>query len=78
MNVGRYLPKGLQAIWRAKLRAAYRQNKYEVAVRSLEKLAAELHSINPSAEASLKEGLEETLSLHRLGLYAELGKDTIF
>ncbi len=73
-NVASYLPKGLQMIWRAKLRAAYRQTKYEAAARSLEKLAAELHNLNPSVEASLKEGLEETLSLHRLGLYAELGK----
>jgi len=73
-NVVGYLPKGLQMIWRAKLRAAYRQTKYEAALRALEKLAAELHNINPSAEASLKEGLEETLTLHRLGLYAELGK----
>jgi hypothetical protein len=62
-------------IWRAKLRAALRQSKYEAVVRALEKLAAELHNINPSAEASLKEGLEETLSLHKLGLYAELGKN---
>jgi len=73
-NVISYLPKGLQMIWRAKLRAAYRQTKYEAAVRALEKLVAELHNINPSAEASLKEGQEETLSLHKLGLYAELGK----
>ena len=73
-NVVSYLPKGLQVIWRAKLRAAYRQTKYEAALCSIEKLAAELHNLNPSAEASLKEGLEETLSLHRLGLYAELGK----
>ncbi|MBM3245712.1 MAG: hypothetical protein FJZ13_00065 [Candidatus Omnitrophica bacterium] len=73
-NVVSYLPKGLQMVWRAKLRAALRQAKYEAALRALEKLSAELHNINPSAEASLKEGLEETLSLHRLGVYAELGK----
>jgi len=73
-NVVGYLPKGLQMIWRAKLRVAFRQAKYEAAVRALEKLSAELHNINPSAEASLKEGLEETLSLHKLGLYAELGR----
>lgn len=73
-NVVSYLPKGLQMVWRAKLRAAYRQNKYEAALRALEKLSAELHDINPSAEASLREGMEETLSLHKLGLYAELGK----
>jgi transposase-like protein len=73
-NVISYLPKGPQMIWRAKLRAAFRHSKYEAAACALEKLSAELHNINPSAEASLKEGLEETLSLHRLGLYAELGK----
>jgi transposase-like protein len=73
-NVVSYLPKGLQMIWRAKLRAALRQSKYEAAVRALEKLTAELHNINPSAGMSLREGLDETLSLHRLGLYAELGK----
>lgn len=73
-NVVSYLPKGLQAIWRAKLRAAYKQTKYESAKRALEKLEAELHEINPSAAKSLKEGMEETLSLHRLGLSSELGK----
>jgi len=73
-NVVSYLPKGIQTIWRAKLRAALRQTKYEAAIRSLEKLSSELHNLNPSAEASLREGLEETLSLHKLGLYAELGK----
>jgi len=73
-NVVSYLPKGLQMIWRAKLRAAYQQSKHEAAIRALEKLAAELHNINPSAEASLREGMEETLSLHKLGLYAELGR----
>lgn len=73
-NVVSYLPKGQQAIWRAKLRAAYKQTKYESAKRALEKLEAELQEINPSAASSLREGLEETLSLHRLGLYSELGK----
>lgn len=73
-NVVSYLPKGLQGVWRAKLRTAYQQNKYEEAKRELSKLGSELHNINPSSAASLKEGLEETLSLHKLGLYAELGK----
>ena len=73
-NVVSYLPKGLQGIWRAKLRAAYQETKYEAAKRALSKLEAELQQLNPSAAASLREGLEETLSLHRLGLYSELGK----
>ena len=34
----------------------------------------ELATLNASAAASLDEGLEETLTLHRLGLVAELGR----
>jgi len=73
-NVASYLPKGMQMIWRAKLREAYRQTSYEAAKRALDKLRTELRDMNPSALRSLEEGLEETLSLHRLGLHAELGK----
>jgi len=61
-------------IWRAKLRSAYKERNYDSAKRALEKLEAELQNVNPSAASSLCEGLEETLSLHRLELYAELGK----
>ena len=35
---------------------------------------SELDRINPSAAASLREGLEETLTLHRLGIPALLRK----
>jgi transposase-like protein len=73
-NVVSYLPKGIQTIWRAKLRAAYKHTKYEVAKTALMKLYNELYNINPSAASSLKEGIEETLTLHRLELNAELGK----
>jgi putative transposase len=73
-NVVSYLPKGMQMVWRTKLREAYRHTSYEAAKRALDKLKAELRNINPSAERSLNEGLEETLSLHSLGLYAELGR----
>ena len=41
---------------------------------ALTKIESELVQINPSACASLQEGQEETLSLHRMGLYPELGK----
>lgn len=73
-NVVGYLPKGIQGIWRAKLRAAYRHTRYEAARSVLTKLHDELYDINPSAASSLKEGLEETLTLHKLQLYGELGK----
>jgi putative transposase len=73
-NVVSYLPKGIQGIWRAKLRAAYKNTTYETAKRALIKLYDELYNINPSAASSLKEGLEDTLTLHRLQLHGELGK----
>lgn len=73
-NVISYLPKGIQGIWRAKLRAAYKQTEHEAAKSALDELLAELEDINPSAAASLEEGLEETLTLQRLELSAELGK----
>ena len=38
------------------------------------KVGRELEPINESAVRSLEEGLEETLTLHRLGLFEELGK----
>ena len=73
-NVVSYLPKGIQSIWRVKLRAAYKHTRYEAAKTALMKLYDELYNINPSAASSLKEGLEETLTLHKFELYAELGK----
>lgn len=72
-NVVSYLPKKEQAVWRRRLQRAYQRPTYEEAKRELLKLLAELDGINQSAAASLREGLEETLTLHRLGLFACLG-----
>jgi transposase-like protein len=72
-NVVSYLPKHQQAPWRRKLQAAYAHATYADAKRALERLARELRLLNASAEASLREGLEETLTLHRLGVFPELG-----
>ena len=72
-NVVRHLPPGQQATWRRKLQAAYEQPTYPQAKRALQRLAAELKLVNASAAKSLAEGLEETLTLHRLGLFPELG-----
>ena len=38
------------------------------------KVGREFKPINESAVKSFEEGLEETLTLHRLGLFEELGK----
>ena len=57
-----------------RLQRAYDRPECEEALAALEKLHGELEDRNQSAAASLREGLEETLTLHRLGLYAVLGR----
>jgi transposase-like protein len=72
-NVVSYLPKSMQAGMRRKLQVAYQEPAYERAKEKLLKIRKELQLINQSAVSSLDEGLEETLALHRLGLFRELG-----
>lgn len=72
-NVLAYLPEGHRPAFRRKLQTAYEHPTYEAAKRALAKVRAELRLLNTSAVASLEEGLEETLTLHRLGLFRELG-----
>ena len=72
-NVLDYLPERHRAPLRRKLQAAYERPTYEAAKRALAKVRAELLLLNASAAASLDEGLEETLTLHRLGVFRELG-----
>jgi transposase-like protein len=74
-NVVSYLPKVDQSAWRKKLQRAYREATYEAAKERLLGLYAELEQINRKAAASLREGLEETLTLHRLGLFEPLGRN---
>lgn len=73
-NVLRYLPKKDQAVWRRRLQRAYDRPTYAEALAALKALHAELEQMNQSAAASLAEGLEETLTLHRLGVYGVLGR----
>jgi len=72
-NVVAYLPERHRATFRRKLQAAYEQPTYEAAKRALGKVRAELALLNASAVASFDEGFDETLTLHRLGVFAELG-----
>jgi transposase-like protein len=72
-NVLAYLPERHRATFRRKLQAAYDQPTHEAAKRALGKVRAELMLLNASAAASLDEGLEETLTLHLLGVFPELG-----
>lgn len=72
-NVVAYLPKGQQAPWRRKLQAAYERPGYAEAKAALLRCRQELRLLNESAVASLDEGFEETLTLHRLGVFGTLG-----
>jgi transposase-like protein len=73
-NVVSHLPKGEQAHWRTRLQRAYRQLTYEEARKALARLQRDLEKRNQSAARSLAEGLEETLTLHRLGVFPLLGE----
>lgn len=72
-NVVSYLPKAEQASWRRRLQRAYDRPTYAEAKAALMALYRELEQKNQSAAASLSEGMEETLTLHRLGVYPILG-----
>jgi putative transposase len=57
-----------------KLNAAYALETYEAAKEALNTLHRELMDLNPSAARSLGEGMEETLTIHRLHLPIQLRK----
>ena len=72
-NVVGYLPKDKQRWWRKRLQAAYERPTYAEAKTALDAIGRDLAEQNLSAADSLKEGLEETLTLHRLGVFPLLG-----
>lgn len=72
-NVVQYLPKSEQDLWRKRLQRAYLRPTYDEAQAALGSIREQLEQRNQSALASLDEGMEETLTLHRLGVFALLG-----
>ncbi len=72
-NVVSYLPKKHREMIRQKMKKAYHSEDYNQAKSRLNLLHKELKLLNESAAKSLEEGLEETLTLHRLGVFKELG-----
>src|SRR5438105_7217824 len=65
-NVVDHLPDEYKADVRRKLQNAYTMAEYDDAKRALERLHQELMDLNPSAARSLEEGMEETLTVHKL------------
>ena len=73
-NVASYLPRSEQDAMREKLQKAYEKPTYGEARSALLRIRDELRERNLSAASSLEEGFEETLTLHRIGVFSFLGK----
>jgi transposase-like protein len=65
-NVLDHLPESRKRTVRMRLRAAWNMRDHEEARSELLRLTRYLKDLNPSAAKSLEEGLDETLTLHRL------------
>ncbi len=73
-NVLDHVAKTEHAWLRRELRAAWKLTDAAVAKTALETLAKKLERINPDAAASLREGLDETLTITRLKVTGTLAK----
>ncbi len=71
-NVSEYLPENQRPAVRYKMRCAYEMQEATEAKQALWKLHDELLEANPSAAASLMEGMEETLTVLELGVGKKL------
>ncbi len=76
-NVLSYLPLERHADARRRLRAAWGMSSYEDARSALRKVLAWLKRLSESAAASLEEGFEETLTVHRLGVTGTLRRTLV-
>jgi putative transposase len=73
-NVESHLPKTLGPTVTKKMRAAYRDPDPLHAEATLEALARSLDKAHPGAAGSLREGLDETLTVNRLGVPPTLAR----
>ena len=71
-NVCGHLPERERPWVRAKLRKAWAEPDHTKALASLKALASQLEKVHPDAAGSLREGMEETLTLTRLGITGTL------
>jgi len=73
-NVLDHLPERDRPAVKTRLRRAWASENYALALDALRTLASELEHSHPGAAASLREGLEETLTLTRLQISGPLKK----
>ena len=67
-NVLNYLNENKKDHYRKRINQAYRTDNYDEARKLIKDIIVDLKTDNLSAARSMEEGLEETLTLHRLGL----------
>jgi hypothetical protein len=73
-NVRDRLPDKLRSVVERRMRQAYHATSALTAQAELEALAAELDKTHPGAAASLREGMDETLTVLRLGVPPTLAR----
>lgn len=73
-NVIDHLPKALHASVRRAIQDAWASRDPALALRQLERLARSLEREHPGAAGSLREGLQETLTVQRLGIDGALAR----
>ena len=71
-NVLDHLPERDRPPVKARLRRAWQETDHDRALEQLTALALELDHAHPGAAASLREGMEETLTVTRLGITGKL------
>jgi len=73
-NILKYIPEKEQTAIKRKYQQSVSKESYKEARESLKDLKQDLEKINLSAARSLEEGLEDILTLHRLGLNEDFSK----
>ncbi|MGZ6569404.1 MAG: IS256 family transposase [Solirubrobacteraceae bacterium] len=71
-NVMRHLPERDRPSILARMRRAWAETDYDRALEQLQRLASELDHTHPGAASSLREGMEETLTVIRLRIKGKL------
>src|SRR5262249_21328353 len=71
-NVLDHLPERDRETVKRRLRQAWQENDHDIALEQLNTLALELDKAHPGAAGSLREGMEETLTVTRLGTTGKL------
>jgi transposase-like protein len=71
-NVLDHLPERERPAVKTRLRRAWKETNHNSALEQLNTLALELDQAHPGAAASLREGMEETLTVTRLGITGKL------